>query len=360
MADILGDEKLRILQTKYYYNKLDIGMKFCDDVKFYNKAEQELSKNPELKGVSEKILKALCYVYTRSSSERIDNDICKFLYYWLGNVLLNNLNMKELYSEIILRLFESLNDGNNGKICELPYTNIDKEDFENIKLFFDYSEDYRTYKTQLYDPGMLCNDDYKSYLDAHVRMYNNMYNYCKLKLHGNMYCTEFDKFFHADDHHILSRMSCTLKPKVEKLVEDHEQTMRQAQEQKQFGVPQHDILHVEKGTEQSRPAARPTSSASFLDSAIPEIRSKLPTEDGSSSTITSKSITGAVSVAGILVPSYLMYNYTYAGTWINKVLGRKTRTNFNPYTYQYLMANFSGPENFNSERSRYNIAYSPE
>ncbi|SCA83757.1 VIR protein [Plasmodium vivax] len=359
MADILGDEKLRILQTKYYYNKLDIGMKFCDYDKFYNKAELELNKNPELQGVSEKILKALCYVYTRSLSKSFDNDICKFLYYWSGNLLLKNLRVTELYSEIILKLFESLNDGISGKICELPYINIDKEDFKNIKLFFDYSEDFRSYKKQLSDSSMFCDDDYKSYLDTHVRMYNNMHKYCKLELHNNVYCTEFDKFFDAADHHILSRLSCTLKPKVQEVVQDHGGTKNQAKEQ-QFEMPQHATIHVEKGRAVSPFTIHPRSSSSFSDTDIPEIRSISPTQDGSSSSITSKSITGAVSVAGILVPSYLMYNYTYAGTWINKVLGRKTRTNFNPYTDQYLMANFSGPENFNSERSRYNIAYSPE
>ncbi|SCA60092.1 VIR protein [Plasmodium vivax] len=360
MTDILGDDKLGFLQTKYYYKKLDNGLKICNDAKFYNKAKLELSKNSELQGVSEDILNAMCYVYTKSSSENFYKDICKFLYYWLGNVLLNNLNLKDLYSEIILKLFESLNDGISGKICELPYINIDKDDFKNIKSFFDYSEDYRTYKTQISDSSMLCNDDYKSYLDTHVRMYNSMHKYCKLEVHGNRYCKEFDQFFHASDHYDLSRLSCTLKPKVQELVEDHEEARKHAQEQKQFETPEHDNLHVEKGREESPRAVRLSSSASFSDTNIPEIRSISPTQDGSSSSITSKSITGAASVAGILVPSYLMYNYTYAGTWINKVLGRKTRTNFNPYTDQYLMANFSGPENFNSERSRYNIAYSPE
>ncbi|CAG9472745.1 unnamed protein product [Plasmodium vivax] len=359
MADILGDEKLDILQTKYYYNKLENGLEFCNYYNFYSKAESELNNKPELQDVSEKILKALCYVYTRSLSKSFDNEICKFLYYWLGNVLLNNLNVEDFYSEIILKLFDSLNDGISGKVCKLPYTNIDKEDFKNIKLFFDYSEDYRTYKTQLSDSSMLCNDDYKSYLDTHVSMYNDKYKYCKSELRGNMYCKEFDKFFDATDHYKLSRLSCTLNPKVQEVGEHHEEARKQALEQKQFGTPQHDNLHVEKGREESPRAVRLSTSASFSDTDIPEIRSISPIQDGSPS-IVSKSITGGLSVAGILVPSYLMYNYTPAGIWISKLLGRNKGPNFNSYANQELMPNLSMPGDLYSERSRYNISYRPE
>ncbi|KMZ83193.1 hypothetical protein PVBG_06029 [Plasmodium vivax Brazil I] len=75
--------------------------------------------------------------------------------------------------------------------------------------------------------------------------------------------------------------------------------------------------------------------------------------------MTSKSITGAVSVAGALVPSYLLYNYTPAGNLINKLLGRTTRMNHNPLTEAQLMNNFYPPDQFNSERSGYNISYRP-
>ncbi|SCA59597.1 hypothetical protein PVT01_000022100 [Plasmodium vivax] len=66
-------------------------------------------------------------------------------------------------------------------------------------------------------------------------------------------------------------------------------------------------------------------------------------EDSSPSTI-KKSITSAVSAAGVLVPPFLIYNYAPARSWIYKLLGMNKGTNRNPYANQELMADFSMPQ----------------
>ncbi|VUZ99515.1 PIR protein, partial [Plasmodium vivax] len=87
-------------------------------------------------------------------------------------------------------------------------------------------------------------------------------------------------------------------------------------------------------------------------------------EESSGSTI-KKSITSAASAAGVLVPPFLVYHvitiviFTPAKSWINRLLGRKQMYR-NPYANQELMADFSMPQDFYSERNRYNIMYNPE
>ncbi|VVA00380.1 PIR protein, partial [Plasmodium vivax] len=89
-----------------------------------------------------------------------------------------------------------------------------------------------------------------------------------------------------------------------------------------------------------------------------------PADDPTPSTI-KKSITSAASAAGVLVPLFLVYHvitiaiFTPAKSWINRLLGRKQMYR-NPYANQVFMANFSMPEDFYSERNRYNIMYRPE
>ncbi|KMZ76945.1 hypothetical protein PVIIG_06175 [Plasmodium vivax India VII] len=83
-----------------------------------------------------------------------------------------------------------------------------------------------------------------------------------------------------------------------------------------------------------------------------------PSYDPPTPTIT-KSIVTAASAAGLLVPPFLIYNFTPVRSWINKLLGRN-QIYRNPLTERELMENSYQPDNFDSERNRYNIMYRPE
>ncbi|KMZ88673.1 hypothetical protein PVBG_06080 [Plasmodium vivax Brazil I] len=311
MGQFLGDKQLEVLHTKVYYKSLDIGYGGCEDYDFYTKAQAILSREKDLRDVSNKILKALCYVYKKSSREHFDTNICNFLYYWLGNVLLSKLKLKDLYSEIIIKLFLTLKDKNSLVVCENPYPYMDKDDFEKIKLIFDCSEDYKSYEVQHNHPRISCNKDYKEHLDKHISNYNYFYNKCKIENLGEPYCTAFEKYFPDKNSNLLSQFNCRLEtrnPIVHQLVEDHEEAQELSQEGEMFRglqqeqkfsvVPKRDVSHVEHSS----------SSGSYVNTMNSQMDSNsLPSVD-TPSTITSKSITGAVSVAGALVPSYLLYN----------------------------------------------------
>ncbi|CAI7721652.1 PIR protein [Plasmodium vivax] len=371
MSTFLGKIKLNNLRTKHYYYNFDNEIGECDGDVFIETAKSELAMRNELLPVSEKILKALCFVYKRSMRQNFDKDICKFFYFWLGNILLNKLEKRkrQFYTYIISNIFKSLNSAGNGKVCELPHFYIHENDFDNVKRIFDYSEDYSSYKIQLTEHYPPCNSDYKSYLDAYVETYKKLSDECAATGYHTGYCKEFHYYFQGKDENLLSTWKCNLH---ENDPRDHDlgEEEKEADDETLKGVEQipsnsriesHDVQsdHGLASVGALR-AGHFRSAAPGLDTETSLMGRPSSPTDASSPSITSKSITGAVSVAGILVPSYLMYNYTSAGTWINKVLGRKTRTNFNPYTDQFLMANISGPENFYSERSRYNISYRPE
>ncbi|CAI7718044.1 PIR protein [Plasmodium vivax] len=357
MANILGDKELNVLPTKLHYHLLDDPIwGDCEDETFYKEAKEEISKKRELRDDSDKILKALCYVYRKSSKDNFDDNICNFLYFWLGDILLKKLENKDFFQEFIRDLFKILIN-KNGKFCTAPYVYMHKGDFEFVKQFFDISEDYKIYKSQLYN-NVLCDKNYMTYLDARVKDYKKFHSECEVETydsHEKRYCKYFKEYFPKDKPNTLSNMKCYLKIIVPEIEQSQEIKLEPTEVYASDASSKQLNAGVITSTEVYPGISRPD-----LNKIIPEISATSAPTDNPSPSIASKSITGAVSVAGILVPSYLMYNYTYAGTWINKVLGRKTRTNFNPYTDQYLMANFSGLENFNSERSRYNIAYSPE
>ncbi|KMZ82484.1 hypothetical protein PVIIG_05795 [Plasmodium vivax India VII] len=305
MANILGDEQLHILPTKLYYHLLD-DPKWgnCEGESFYSAAKEEIIKKKGLRDDSDKILKALCYVYRKSSKQYFDDTICNFLYFWLGDILLEKLINKHFFSEIILNLFNTL-IYKNAKICTAPHYYIHEDDFKNIKLFFDISEDYKIYKSQI-NSNMYCNKNYMSYLDKHIQNYNKFHTECEVESYNRLkkpYCTYFKQYFPNNEHNTLSNMKFQLKEIVTELDQSQEKVLESFEMDELDAPLTQQITGVRSSNEE-----HPSNSRPYLNTIFPEIAGNSSPTDNASPSITSKSITGAVSVAGILVPSYLMYN----------------------------------------------------
>ncbi|CAI7719363.1 PIR protein [Plasmodium vivax] len=360
MANILGDYSLRLLRTKHNYQKFEEEYGTCKNVSFYPAATEELRGFGGFPKISDKILKAVCYVYNKSKSSLIDDDTCRFLYFWLGNTLINSLNNKDFFSEVIIKLFQRLNENKDIKICNLPYIRMDESDFKKTKLIFDYFQDYDNYNMHLVPYNRPCNEEYNKYLTTYVDNYKQLYNECIEQNKSHIYCQEFNKYYDVKKHHNLLTWSCKLTENLHEVdplkleAEDEEQEAQLHENYERVGEPQ-PLLPIYGRLQAHQENLDPLSPYSTM----PEKGIVSTTPDGSPSTLTSKSITGAVSVAGALVPSYLLYNYTPAGNLINKLLGRTTRMNHNPLMEAQLMNNFYQPEGFNSERSGYNISYRP-
>ncbi|CAG9485346.1 unnamed protein product [Plasmodium vivax] len=361
MSNYLGDENLQLLQTKHNYDKLDRGWDIYDYDTYYNVTKKILDGNKGLENDSKKIQRALYYVYKNRLEGKIESDICNFLYYWLGDILLEKLEIKILFQEIISNLFKTLIDDNNDQLCQLPHYYMESNEFHDFKSIFDCSEDYKSYNIHLLTPGKSCSNNYKIHLEKNIENYNRFYSECEVEGLNKPYCDTFRKYFPDKEMNLLSKFKCTLETRDPNVGQSEEQKGAQAQPQ---------VRQMNRGLQGEvtfpvvplvgvSPVEHHSSSGSYVNSINSQIDSNSLPSDGTPSTITSKSITGAVSVAGALVPSYLLYNYTPAGNLINKLLGRTTRVNHNPLTEAQLMNNFYQPDRFNSERSGYNISYRP-
>ncbi|SCA81804.1 VIR protein [Plasmodium vivax] len=348
------------MRTKRNYKIFDEEKGTCENFSFYSEAREKLISYNGLQSVSDKILRAVCHVYNKSKSRDFDVDTCNFLYFWLGNMLFSNLKNTNFVSEVIIELYQRLNENNKQRVCDIPHISMQENDFQKIKLIFDYSQDYVNYSLDLAKYNPPCNEEYKEYLTTYVDNYKQLYKECKSEHPQHRYCTEFIRYYDYKKHDDLLMWSCELTetlPEADPLEGEDENDEDQAQLYVHSGrgmaqqVLQQTNGRVQEYQENSDPLSPyPTMPENGIVSTTP---------DGSPSTLTSKSITGAVSVAGALVPSYLLYNYTPAGNLINKLLGRKKWMNHNPLTEAQLMNNFYQPDHFNSERSGYNISYRP-
>ncbi|SCA60294.1 Plasmodium vivax Vir protein, putative [Plasmodium vivax] len=195
MSSYLGKNKLRLLRTKHNYGRLDNGWDICQNEEFYDAAKEILEDYDWLHDVSEQILKGLCYVYRNRLKDNFQSDICKFLYFWLGSILIDNMTHNTVFFDVIKDLFNTLKNNNIEKFCEIPHYYMNVNKFKNIKFFFDYSEDYTSYEQQFTGYNHSCNREYKSYLDTYVNSYKSVRDECKNNPNRNNYCEEFNQYF---------------------------------------------------------------------------------------------------------------------------------------------------------------------
>ncbi|CAI7719087.1 PIR protein [Plasmodium vivax] len=361
MGQFLGDEQLNVLHTKVYYESLNNGYNVCEVYDFHNKAEAILNEKNELQDVSKKILNALCYVYTKGSRPYFDTNICNFLYFWLGDILIDKLGHTHFFYEVILDLFNTLIN-KNRKICELPHSLIFKEDFKNVKLIFDCSEDYKGYKKQYINLVKFCNSDYKEHLDTHISNYDNFYSKCKVEKLKEPYCTAFEKYFPNSSRDLLSKLKCSLKPNESHhigLAADNKADVEIAPVRQEIGeLPQQAVITTAHAGDTYH-AVHPHPNNNDLDRSSSEMNIDSEHLDHSPPSTMKKSIATAASAAGLLVPPFLVYNFTPVRSWINKLLGRNPIYR-NPLIERELIENSYQPYHFDSERNRYNISYRPE
>ncbi|KMZ77195.1 hypothetical protein PVIIG_06345 [Plasmodium vivax India VII] len=309
MGNILGDDSLKLLRTKRNYKKFDEEYGTCKGVMFYPAATEELSDFGGFPLISDKILKAVCYVYNESKTSNFDDDTCNFLYFWLGNMLFSNLKDTKFVSEVIIRLYQRLNENPNQSVCDIPHISMQEKDFQRIKLIFDYSQDYYNYKLDLASYNPPCNGEYRKYLTTYVDNYKHLYKECIEQNQRHSYCTEFLKYYDVTKHGDLYSWKCNLTETLSK-AQPSEREAENKERQAQLG-----LSSGRGGVEQP---LQQTYETAQVYQGIPNPLSPYPkmpeegivstTPDGTSPTIISKSVTGAVSVAGALVPSYLLYN----------------------------------------------------
>ncbi|KMZ96361.1 hypothetical protein PVNG_06231 [Plasmodium vivax North Korean] len=310
MIEILDENKLSVLPTKKFYDKLDNVKDICHNNTFNISVETILKHYNVHQDVHDKILKGLCYAHGNNFQDESDEDICNFLYYWLGDILYDKIIPMIHFDTVISKIFYILKY-RNGKNCTAPtyYNIIEKKYFNDIKLLFDYSKDYDTYKEQISSNNMLCNEKYNEYLQKYVKTYKNFQSECQNKPRSPRYCNAFNDYFVKKDPANLSKLTCTLQnkePEAEKKIEQVAVESQLLPAQGMEANPPTEAEQFSSGSGEEEKSYGSPVNPSREATAILN-RDSGPV-DVSSISRTTKTIATTASVAGILLPPFLVYN----------------------------------------------------
>ncbi|CAG9481136.1 unnamed protein product [Plasmodium vivax] len=188
-----------------------------------------------------------------------------------------------------------------------------------------------------------------NYLDEYVNTYNKLHDECKGENSEELYCKLFKKYLDYKEYNHLSSLKCNLK---------EEEIQPEQLLNGKVNVREHTELNVSPGLRGANATAH--------NELLPNLSGEKTNEMGIIETngedtppIASPTVVGIATIAGIVVPSYLAYNFTPARAWMNKLLGRKTNIEYNHLRDPNFVEHFSDPAYLNSERSKFDISYRP-
>ncbi|GAW84357.1 variable surface protein [Plasmodium gonderi] len=389
MARELGDDDLKKLPTKVKYALFDEVKENCDDDSFYRIVNSRIGRENWIYNVSDKIPKALCYVYKKSLANGFDQSICNYLYYWLIDVLYKNLKFRHSIHPI-MELFKFLLKRHNGMdICNYDNYEITQDNFMYIKLIFDFSKDYDKLKEYFRMNHRLCSSEFKKYFDQYIITYNTYKSKCKLSRSKDGPCMAFEKYSKNIDYGIISKWSCTSKGNIR----------NSSTSQKKGGIERPDIrrgvhaikkvkeiyeevsINVTKETVEIGDAVIKGYPEQVQEVTIPqggnisyshshgsgryddtlEFKTISYISNNTSASSASKGMVITPILVGIAVFSIILYkviiNFTPAAYWFKKVLLGKSKGKRNIIMDKDIIEYYMITENLDSPR-RFNVKYS--
>ncbi|CAG9475197.1 unnamed protein product [Plasmodium vivax] len=348
------------------YSNFEHGGNGCEKIHFYSSIQHEIIDSyPYLQIISNKILKALCFIYNekRDRQNKLDEEYCSSLFYWLGYNILPHLSDKSLFQKIIKMIYDELYSSGVNSTCNYLYEKIDKNTFHTYKLLFDYSKDHGNINLNTLYGDTTCDEHYKAVMNNYINAYSEAYSYCTGTQGTNFYCKYFNKLFSKDQYKKLTTFTCTKRrydsafsgePKSRGIEPAASVPVTTAKVAYVHGtsVPKHHGDLKSNDYPNSYSHSYPNqglADQNTLDGNL-MLRAGETTEGGSSKTIAGS----IVPVLGVSSFSLLLYKVTPVGGYINRLLGR----NRNVYNnIEYMDAFNPYNEGMDSVGRRMNISY---
>ncbi|KMZ86078.1 hypothetical protein PVMG_05618 [Plasmodium vivax Mauritania I] len=342
------------------YDNFELAKDDCTSLHDFSDIKNDLKIYYIPYDISDKIAKAICFIYNKKKNltDKFDTDLCPYLYYWIGDKIYSNISETAKFIRIVNMIYEVLNNTNFHNICYPIKVDIDKVTFNNNKLLFDYSMNYKHIHLNTISGATRCDEDYIEFIKQYINIYKDAYFNCTEGDKKKYDCEYFKTLFQNCEQEKLGSFHCT-----------HHKAQPLSSYAQDFVEQTEHSLHVPRGSERNNALVRiPVSRGdnarherkgphknpglsehNVLDSTFSH-NTNNTTEGGSSKTIAGS----IVPVLGVSSFSLLLYKVTPVGGYINRLLGRN-RNMYNPMEYMDALNPYN--EGMDPVNRRMNISY---
>ncbi|SBT58934.1 PIR Superfamily Protein [Plasmodium ovale wallikeri] len=204
------DELLSNLNSYIFYGKLDNleQLSIYTDADFWSFIKKGLYSQQEdrdMSSISDTLLKGFNYVSTMSRHATFYDQRWNFLYFWMGEKVLNILKNTSEFSNImntakLIRNYFDKSYTENDDIYE-----ITAEEFPKLKKIHDYVQNYATIKNKFTQFDFKCTQDFSKYIQEGYDAYNNLKSNCN---EGDISCKAFNVIVKSESNENLSKIEC--------------------------------------------------------------------------------------------------------------------------------------------------------
>ncbi|KMZ76976.1 hypothetical protein PVIIG_05874 [Plasmodium vivax India VII] len=197
-----------------YGKYVDYGQsdKLCDQLK--KTFPERLGDYTSIEEFCEKLTEILTRFNTLSFLGSFEENKCIIVKYWMYDQLFNFIKGEYVIQNMrpLLDILSSIwKDYITDKKCNLDDAHMySEENFNKIKVLFDYAQDYNTIKSAIKPPKMECSDVYMNYLDKGVQIYKEIKQDC-LNNSDKPYCLQFKNLETLYNMDNLSNKICEIE-----------------------------------------------------------------------------------------------------------------------------------------------------
>ncbi|ANQ09646.1 KIR-like protein [Plasmodium coatneyi] len=259
--------------------------------------EELKSSHNELQTCMHEIEEAVCFV---SGMHRYENyplykERWNFLYYGIGNILLNNEETKGKFKELLCEIWQKIKSSYESNGCNITCKPIDKNIFLHKKTIFDFSHNYNTIKGYLGEYWHDCEKGWTPHKEEITEACKAVQQHCEpdraRKNTADPYCTgPYMDYTHYCKMH-LQTLKCRSQTEIEEI-------KRQA------------CFHVEDPLQKEL-----EQKSNLLREAEANIRSAT----------TTSSISSIIGTLGLTVAPYVLYKYKPWSSWFGNHSSRGGR-----------------------------------
>ncbi|SBT73962.1 PIR protein [Plasmodium ovale] len=214
------DKDLSMLPSFRAYHNLNKSTSNEQEDPFWNPFHKVLKERADISSIFDELIKGIYYASYMSSNNSLYKERWNFLYFWMGEKVLEALTDISQFSLTMYKL-NNVKDHFEKKGYDFEIYKVESENFKDLKNVYDYLQNFENIKGYI-NLNSSCTAKYKKYIEDAISSYTKLKAKCPDKSTDD-FCSIFHAFIIKYEKENFLSLACNgLKPPQEYVERDIE------------------------------------------------------------------------------------------------------------------------------------------